>query len=136
MFPTHLNPNNLFFYITSNVTPIQVYPRLKDLTVIHVMRFREHNLIAKELSNLQLIQGANLIQYWTGKTSSKRLGKLWLPSEHQHITYNEFLPEIVNQSFVSANNLINKCPFWVFVLWGSALLLVRSCQIELSRFEH
>ena len=31
MFPTHLNPNNFLFYITSNFTPIHVYPRLKDV---------------------------------------------------------------------------------------------------------
>ena len=29
MFPTHLNPNNFLFYITSNFTPIHVYPRVK-----------------------------------------------------------------------------------------------------------
>ena len=29
MVSTHLNPNNFLFYITSNFTPIHVYPRLK-----------------------------------------------------------------------------------------------------------
>ena len=29
VFPTHLNPNNFLFYITSNFTPIHVYPCLK-----------------------------------------------------------------------------------------------------------
>ena len=28
VFPTHLNPNNFLFYITSNFTPIHVYPCL------------------------------------------------------------------------------------------------------------
>ena len=33
VFPTHLNPNNFLFYITSNFTPIHVYPRLKMVFV-------------------------------------------------------------------------------------------------------
>ena len=34
MFPTHLNPNNFLFYITSNFTPIDVYPRLNGVAAL------------------------------------------------------------------------------------------------------
>ena len=33
MFPTYLNPNNFLFYITSNFTPLHVYPRLNGVGV-------------------------------------------------------------------------------------------------------
>ena len=39
VFPTHLNPNNFLFYITSNFTPIHVYPRLSNWLINLVYNF-------------------------------------------------------------------------------------------------
>ena len=42
VFPTHFNPNN--FLLTSNFTPIHVYPRVQlsflDLAQVNLMSFR------------------------------------------------------------------------------------------------
>ena len=39
MFPTHLNPNNILFYITSNFTPIHVYPPPPPALMSHNAQF-------------------------------------------------------------------------------------------------
>ena len=62
---------------------------------MHVITVREHNRIAGELKAVN--------QQWDGETIFQETRKIVL-AMHQHITYNEYLSEILDQSYVSIPN--------------------------------
>ena len=55
VFPNHLNPNNFLFYITSNFTPIHVYPRLKQFIFVIARIIKVEVSVTSRSRRLKLI---------------------------------------------------------------------------------
>ena len=60
--------------------------------MMHVIAIREHNRIAQKLKAIN--------QHWSGETIFQETRKI-MAAIHQHITYNEYLPEILDHRYVS-----------------------------------
>lgn len=64
----------------------------KGLEAIHTLMVREHNRVAKELKSINPKWKDDKLFYETRKI---------VVAMHQHITYSEYLPEILDRKIVS-----------------------------------
>lgn len=85
----------------------------KGLIAIHNLAVREHNRIAKELKLINQEWNEEKLFYETRKI---------VAALHQHITYNEYLPEILDENIVSiteknTGNTINILFFLFYYLF-------------------
>ena len=75
-------------------------PRVNEQTVLaitHTMFVRQHNLIAKELTQIN--------PHWNDETLFQETRHIVI-AMIQHITYNEFLPMVLGKEVMTRHNLI------------------------------